>query len=131
MQVIKLYAIAFIVFFIIDLIWLVFIAKDVYQKYIGYIMAPSPNWFAALLFYGLYIGGLLYFAIYPAVQAGDFKVALMNGALFGFFTYATYDLTNLATLKDWPIQITLIDLIWGTSLGASVSSLTYLITNLF
>ncbi|PKK93127.1 MAG: DUF2177 domain-containing protein [Tenericutes bacterium HGW-Tenericutes-6] len=126
----KLYLIAFILFFVIDLLWLGIIAKDIYKKYLGHLMSTEVNWIAAIIFYLLFIGGLVFFVIMPAVEAGSIGKALLYGALFGFITYATYDLTNLATLKDWPIQITLIDLTWGTFLGTSVSLLSYLFYNL-
>ncbi|MDY0295125.1 MAG: DUF2177 family protein [Acholeplasmataceae bacterium] len=126
----KLYGIAFIFFLIIDLIWLGFIAKNLYQKQLGHLMADQVNWVAAIIFYLLFIVGLVYFAILPAVNDGQWVRALLLGAFFGFITYATYDLTNLATLKDWPIQITIIDLAWGTFLGASISTLTYFTNNL-
>jgi len=126
----KLYLIAFILFFVIDLLWLGIIAKDIYKKYLGHLMSTQNNWIAAIIFYLLFIGGLVFFVIMPAVEAGSIGKALLYGALFGFLTYATYDLTNLATLKDWPIQITLIDLTWGTFLGTSVSLLSYLFYNL-
>lgn len=123
----KLYGIAFVLFMIIDLIWLGVIAKNLYQKQIGHLMADNVKWGAAILFYLLFIGGMVFFAILPAANEGEWTKALLYGALFGFMAYATYDLTNLATLKDWPIQITIIDLVWGTFLGASVSTLTYFV----
>jgi len=126
----KLYGIAFVLFMIIDLIWLGLIAKNLYQRQLGHLMADRVNWIAAIIFYLLFIGGLVFFATMPAVHDVSFVKALYLGALFGFMAYATYDLTNLATLKDWPLQITVIDLIWGTFLGASVSSLTYLLNNI-
>ncbi|PKK98265.1 MAG: DUF2177 domain-containing protein [Tenericutes bacterium HGW-Tenericutes-2] len=126
----KLYAISFVIFFAIDLLWLGIIAKNIYQKYIGELLKPDVNWVAAILFYLLFIGGLVIFVLMPAVDAGSWVKALLLGALFGFITYATYDLTNLATLKGWPIQITIIDLIWGTFLGASTSTLSYLVYKL-
>ncbi len=129
-QFFKLYGIAFVFFLVIDLIWLGLIAKNLYQRQIGPLMSDSVNWAAAIIFYLLFIVGLVYFAILPAVNDGEWLRALALGAFFGFITYATYDLTNLATLKDWPIQITLIDLAWGTFLGASISTLTYLTNNL-
>jgi uncharacterized membrane protein len=122
----KLYGISFIIFFAIDLLWLGIIAKNIYQRYIGELLRPDVNWVAAILFYLLFIGGLVIFVLMPAVDSGSWVKALLLGALFGFITYATYDLTNLATLKGWPIQITIIDLIWGTFLGASTSTLSYL-----
>ena len=122
----KLYGISFIIFFAIDLLWLGIIAKNIYQRYIGELLRPDVNWVAAILFYLLFIGGLVIFVLMPAVDSGSWIKALLLGAFFGFITYATYDLTNLATLKGWPIQITIIDLIWGTFLGASTSTLSYL-----
>lgn len=126
----KLYGISFIIFFAIDLFWLGIVAKNVYQKYIGELLKPDVNWIAAILFYLLFIGGLVIFVLMPAVDSGSWVKALLLGAFFGFITYATYDLTNLATLKGWPIQITIIDLIWGTFLGASTSTLSYLVYKL-
>lgn len=131
MQVIKIYLMAFFTFLVIDIIWLVLIAKDIYKDQLGFIMAKSPNWTAAILFYLLYIAGLVYFVISPAIAAGDWQLALKNGILFGFITYATYDLTNLATLENWPIKITIIDLIWGSFVGGSVSTITYFLSKLF
>jgi uncharacterized membrane protein len=89
------------------------------------------NWAAALVFYVLFIIGLMIFVLLPALDKQSLSHALIYGALFGFFTYATYDLTNLATIRDWPITITIIDLIWGTTLSASVSSISYLIITTF
>lgn len=126
---IKLFMIAIIVFFAIDMIWLVFVAKNFYQKHIGFLMRPDINWIAAIVFYLLFIVGLVTFVISPAVEKHSWIHALLFGALFGLITYATYDLTNLATLKDWPVIVTIVDLIWGTVLSASISVITYLIAN--
>jgi uncharacterized membrane protein len=127
----KLYGITFIIFFAIDLFWLGVVAKNIYKQYLGELMSPTVNWVAAIIFYLLFIGGLVFFVLMPAVDAGSIGKALLYGALFGLITYATYDLTNLATLKGWPIEITLIDLAWGTFLGASTSTLAYLVYGLF
>jgi uncharacterized membrane protein len=130
MTFLKLYGLAFVVFFAIDLIWLGIVAKNMYQKQIGHLLKADVNWVAAIVFYLLFIGGLVFFVLLPnAVDSNVWKV-LFTGAVFGFITYATYDLTNLATLKDWPIQITLIDLAWGTFLGASTSAIAYTLYNL-
>ncbi|MDI6453717.1 DUF2177 family protein [Peloplasma aerotolerans] len=126
----KLYGISFIIFFAIDLFWLGIVAKNLYQRYLGHLLRPDVNWVAAIVFYLLFIGGLVIFVLMPALDQGNIWKAVLLGALFGFITYATYDLTNLATLKDWPIQITIIDLVWGTFLGASTSTISYLIYNL-
>jgi len=126
---IKLFLIALPVFFVIDMVWLVLVAKKFYQEQIGFLMKPDINWFAAIIFYLLFIAGLVIFVISPAVEKHSWVHALLCGALFGLITYATYDLTNLATLKDWPVLVTVIDLIWGTVLAASISLITYFITN--
>lgn len=126
---IKIYSIAIALFFIIDILWIGFIAKDFYQKQIGFLMKSDINWTAAIIFYLLFIVGLVLFVITPAIEKNSWAHALLFGALFGLITYATYDLTNLATLKDWPILVTIVDLIWGATLAASVSTLTFFIAN--
>ncbi|MBE0667699.1 MAG: DUF2177 family protein [Bacteroidales bacterium] len=125
---VKNYLIALPVFFAIDMVWLVLVAKNFYQKHIGFLMKPDVGWIAAIAFYLLFIGGLVVFVITPAVEKHSWVHALLYGALFGLITYATYDLTNLATLKDWPVLVTVVDLIWGMVLSASVSVVTYLIS---
>lgn len=123
----KLYLIALPVFFIIDMVWLALVAKGFYAKQIGFLMKPDINWAAAIIFYLLFIVGLVQFVIAPALEKHSWLHALLFGALFGLITYATYDLTNLATLKDWPILVTIVDLVWGAVLAATVSSITYFI----
>jgi uncharacterized membrane protein len=127
---ILIFLIAFVIFFIIDILWLGFFAKKMYQTQIGYILAKKPNWYAAIVFYILYIIFLMIFAIVPALDAMSLSHAMLYGGLYGFITYATYDLTNLATLEKWSLKVTLIDITWGTFLGFSVSTLTYLIGSL-
>jgi uncharacterized membrane protein len=124
---IKLFFIALTVFFAIDLVWLVFVAKNFYRKQIGFLMKSDINWIAAIIFYLLFIIGLVTFVISPAVMKHSWVHAILFGALFGLITYATYDLTNLATIKDWPLLVTIVDLAWGIVLSASVSLVTYLI----
>jgi len=126
---IKLFIIALPVFFVIDMVWLVLVAKKFYQEQIGFLMKPGINWLVAIIFYFLFIAGLVIFVISPAVEKHSWVHALIFGALFGLITYATYDLTNLATLKDWPLLVTVVDLIWGTVLASSISLITYLIAN--
>lgn len=123
----KVYPIALAVFFAIDMVWLGLVAKNFYAKQIGFLMKPDINWLAAIVFYLLFIVGLVVFVILPALQNGSWTHALVYGALFGLITYATYDLTNLATLKDWPVLVTLVDLAWGAVLASSVSVVTVLI----
>ena len=123
----KIYCIALPIFFALDMLWLGIGAKSFYTKQIGSLMKSNINWAAAIVFYLLFLAGLVLFVIYPAVEKGSWVRALLFGALFGLVTYATYDLTNLATLKDWPLLVTVVDLIWGTILAASVSVVTYLV----
>lgn len=122
---IKYYLVALFIFLVIDLLWLGLIAKNLYSKQLGHLMSDNVNWIAAIIFYLLFIVGLVFFVIMPAIEKGSWSYALLAGFLFGLISYATYDLTNLATLKDWPISITLIDLMWGTSLGGLVSMITF------
>lgn len=126
---IKLYLITLPIFFAIDMVWLGVIAKNFYKQQIGFLMTSNINWVAAIIFYLIFILGLVLFVISPALEKASLMHAVLFGALFGFVTYATYDLTNLATLKDWPLLVTLVDLVWGAVLSASVSSLTYLVAS--
>jgi len=126
---IKLYLIALPVFFAIDMVWLGLIAKNFYRNQIGFLMTPTVNWVAAIIFYLLFIVGLVLFVIAPAIEKGSWVHAVLFGALFGLISYATYDLTNLATIKDWPILVTIVDLAWGALLAASVSTVTYFIAS--
>lgn len=123
----KLYIIALPVFFAIDMIWLGLIAKNFYRAQIGFLMKDTIGWTAALIFYALFIAGLVVFVIAPAVEKGSWVHALAFGALFGLISYATYDLTNLATLKNWPLLVTIVDLVWGAVIAGSVSVITYII----
>ena len=116
------YVLTFAVFFIIDMAWLGFVAKDIYKKYLGNLLSDNVNWAAAIIFYLLFVVGIFIFAIMPSVDKNSLQSAIILGALFGFFTYATYDLTNLATLKDWSLTIVFIDIIWGAVLTSIVST---------
>lgn len=118
------YVIAFAVFIVIDLVWLGVIAKDFYGAQLGDKMAKKINWTAALIFYALYILGLMVIVIVPSLQNDDLFRAFWLGGFVSFMMYATYDLTNLATLEGWPIKMTVVDMIWGTVLGSLTSGLT-------
>ena len=124
---IKLYLLTVPVFFAIDLLWLGVVAKELYQKNLAHLLSPDVNWPAALLFYFMYIAGIILFAVKPAIDSQSLAKAAFWGALFGFFTYATYDLTNLATLRGWPLKVVLVDIAWGTLLCTLVASASYLI----
>lgn len=123
----KLYGIALPVFFAIDMVWLGLVAPGFYKQQIGHLMKTDVNWVAALLFYFIFIVGIVLFIVQPALEKQSWSYALLMGALFGLITYATYDLTNLATLKNWPVLVTVVDLLWGTTLSASVSVVSYFI----
>ena len=123
----KLYALTIPIFFVVDIIWLGVVAKGFYQRHLGFILSPEVNWVAAVFFYLMYIVGILFFAVRPALNADSWLQAVVLGGLFGFFTYATYDFTNLATIKDWPPIIVLVDIIWGVCLCAVVSVLSFAI----
>jgi uncharacterized membrane protein len=129
MNYLKMYIIAFIIFLAIDAIWLGLVAPKFYKSQIGHLMSEKPNLIAALVFYLLFIIGVVYFVVAPGIEAQSITKILVAGALFGFMTYATYDLTNLATLRDWPIKVTIIDLVWGTSLSTLIGVGTYYIYN--
>lgn len=117
----KLYFSTLLVFFAVDMVWLGLVARTFYTRYIGYLMAPTVNWPAAFLFYLLFIVGILVFVVLPGLKSGSIRDTLLRAALFGLITYATYDLTNLATLRDWPLLISAVDMLWGTVLSVIVS----------
>lgn len=118
----KLYLVSLAVFLAIDLLWLGVVARSFYQKQLGFIMAPSVNGFAAISFYLLFMVGILFFVTIPGLESGSLKTILLRATLFGLTTYATYDLTNLATLKDWPVLLSVVDMLWGIFVSVSVSS---------
>ena len=122
----KLYGVALITFFAMDLLWLGVVARGFYQAHMGHLMRPSVNWAAAVAFYLLFLVGLEVLVILPAVERESFAQAVLLGALFGLVTYAAYDLTNLATLDGFPLKVALVDLVWGTVLCATVSAITFL-----
>lgn len=127
MQNLKVYFITILVFFFVDMIWLGIISKNLYKTYLGHLMATNVNWAAALIFYFIFIMGLVFFVINPALEKESLIYALLVGGFFGLITYGTYDLTNLATIKDWPLNITIIDLIWGTVLNSATSGITFMV----
>ena len=121
----KLYFLTIPIFFIIDMIWLGYVAKGFYRKNLAFILSPEVNWPAAIAFYLIYIVGILFFAVVPALERLSLLRAVVWGGLFGFFTYATYDLTNMALIKGWPMKIVVVDILWGMVLCSAVASLSY------
>jgi uncharacterized membrane protein len=127
MRLIYIYLLTVPVFFGIDMLWLGVVAKGFYREHLGHLLRPDVNWAAALIFYLLYIAGILIFATLPALEKQSLRQAVVMGALFGFFCYATYDLTNLATLKGWPVKVVLVDILWGMILTACVAAASFFI----
>ncbi len=122
---IKLYFVTLFAFLAIDMVWLGLVARNFYYEQLGFLMSPATNWVAAMIFYLLFIVGILVFVVLPGLKENSLKATILRAALFGLVTYATYDLTNLATLKDWPLLITIVDMAWGTVLTIAVSCVGY------
>lgn len=122
---IKQFLVAFLAFILVDGLWLTLIAKDFYAKQLGFLMTKSPNFIAAGIFYLIYVLTMVILIISPALERGSLRMVIFNGALFGLCAYATYDLTNLATIKDWPLMVTVVDLLWGTFLSGLVAGISY------
>lgn len=125
MHFVEHYLVAAILFVVIDGIWLRFVAKQLYERELKGLLATKANLPAAVVFYLIYIVGIVYFALTPALQAHDALYAFGRGALLGLLMYATYDLTNLATLKSWPAKLSAIDITWGAFVTGIVTVLTY------
>ena len=120
-----IWLICMVIFLIIDLVWLSMIAKPFYQRSIGHLMADNFRMGAAFLFYFFYVIGIVYFCV---SGADGWQAAAVNGALFGFFCYATYDMTNYATLRDWPLGMVVVDIAWGTILSATTAGLGFTVS---
>lgn len=127
MDFIKLYVISAASFLVLDSVWLGLVAPKFYKTYIGHVMAKNPNFVAAGLFYAIFIAGLVFFVVQPAIKDGSWLTALSRGAFFGLVTYGTYDLTSQAVIKDWPWLVTGVDLLWGTFITAAVSVVAFFI----
>ena len=121
------YGIALVIFLALDALWLGLVARGFYAERMGELMADPPRWGVAALFYAVYIVGLVYFAISTGMNGGGWQTAALNGALYGFFCYLTYDATNLAVLKGYDPLLAVVDTIWGTVLTGTVSAVTVLI----
>jgi len=128
MKYVVAYVTAGLTFFFVDLIWLGFVAKSFYRDQIGSLMLEKINIPVAILFYALYVIGVVIFAVSPALHNNSWRTAILFGALFGFFAYSTYDLTNLATLRGWPITLVVVDIAWGAFLTAASATVGFLVT---
>ncbi|UUV98903.1 DUF2177 family protein [Vagococcus luciliae] len=125
-QFLKLFGISAVIFLIFDLFWLLVVSKNLYQTFIGELLGDvkvTP----AIIFYFVYLVGVVFFVLIPGIDKQSIFYTIFSGALFGFICYSTYDLTNLATIKNWPVTMTIIDLVWGTSVTAITSAIVYFI----
>ena len=116
-----LWAVCVVVFFVLDFAWLAIATSRVYRPLLGGLLAEKPNMGVAAIFYLVYVVGVVALAVVPALREGSVIGALWRGALFGFLAYATYDLTNLSTIRDWSWQVSVIDMVWGTALNSAVA----------
>lgn len=125
-QFMKLFFTSAVIFLIFDLFWLLVVSKKMYEHFIGDLMG-DVRIFPAVIFYVIYVIGVTFFVLIPGTEKGSIGYVILAGALFGLICYATYDLTNLATLKDWPVAMTVIDLVWGTAVTTVTSVIVYFI----
>lgn len=126
-MIIVLYLLTVVVFLAIDLVWLGVVARGFYKRTLGDMLKPKVNWGAAFGFYLLYIVGIVALAVLPAIRGAGVGEALWRGALLGLIAYATYDLSNLATLKGWPPTVVAVDMVWGTMLTTLVALASFFI----
>lgn len=126
-SLLKLYFVSLLVFLITDFIWIGGIASSFYQNQIGFLLSPKPNMAAAVIFYSIYIAGLLYFVVLPSLKVKKLSTlrVLLIGGLFGFVSYAVYDLTNYITLSDWPLLLTVVDMLWGSFVTGLTAAIGY------
>lgn len=124
---IKQFFVALGSFLVVDGLWLTVISKNFYAKHLGYLMSKNPNLLAAGLFYLIYVFAMVVLVVTPGIEKGSFWSTVLSGALFGLCCYATYDLTNLATVQNWPLIVTIVDLIWGTFLSATIAAISFLV----
>ncbi len=123
-NILKIYLTALVTFLVFELIWIGLLAQSFYIDQIGFLLSENPNWLAAGLFYLLFIAGLLYFSILPALNNKATKKGVIQAAFYGLMTYGTYALSNLSLIENWPVSVTVLDMIWGTI----VSIMVYFVT---
>ena len=124
-RILLAYGATLVAFVCIDMVWLLVLARGYYRAQMGDLIAEKPVLPAALLFYVLFAIGLVIFGVIPGLRENSWKTALLYGALFGFFSYATYDLTNLAVVRNWPLALSVVDLAWGTVLAGTCAVIGY------
>lgn len=129
-KIIILYLSSLAVFFAIDMLWLGVISKNFYNAQLGHLLSPKVNWVPAIIFYLLFIAGILLFAVLPGVEAGSIGKTALMAACLGLVCYATYDLSNMATIKDWPLIVTVVDMIWGVTISTTVAVVGFYIGRL-
>nr|WP_136659634.1 DUF2177 family protein [Nitratireductor sp. XY-223] len=128
---IKAYLVTALVFFVIDYLWLAYIAGGFYRSQLGAYMLDQPRLGVAAVFYVLYVAGIVVFAVLPALKEQSLLTALMLGALLGLVAYGTYDVTNYATLRNWPLTVLVVDIVWGMALTAAASASGYALTRTY
>jgi uncharacterized membrane protein len=126
-QVVILYFITLAIGFVIDLVWLGLMNSRFYKPQLAGLMSDRVNWLPAILFYLLFVVGVVFLVVLPAIEHGSWLSAMLLGGLLGMIAYGTYDLTNLASIKNWPIAVTIVDIVWGTTLAATVATISYFI----
>jgi uncharacterized membrane protein len=125
--VIQTYAASLVIFLLLDFVWLGLVARGFYRQQLGHLLSSDVRWLPAILFYLLFVAAVVVFAVLPAVERGSLLKAVLLGGFFGIVAYATYDLTNLATLKDFPALVAAVDMTWGCVLSAVVAAVGYLV----
>ena len=121
------YVVGLMVFLFMDSIWLTVIAQQMYQEQLGPVINLKFKLTAAVVFYALYVAGIVFFAVLPGLTERSWKKGLINGSLLGGLCYATYDMTNLATIEGWPVFVTIIDIIWGMFITGVTAALTIIV----
>ena len=127
----KLFSVSLITFLILDAIWLGFVARNFYAKYLETYLTENVIWLSAIIFYLIFNVGLLLFVILPSIEKNSYSILILYSLLYGLVTYATYDLTNYATIKDWPLTLTIVDIIWGMFVAFASSSAAFLFHKYF
>ena len=121
------YLVALVVLAILDALWLGVVSREFYKARLGQMLLEKPIWSAAILFYLVHAAGIAVFAVPLALSAGTWASSLLYGGLFGFCVYAAYDLTNLATLRGWPMAVSVVDLAWGAVVTAAATLVAFLV----